>query len=163
MHAPRTLLTAGVVGAALALSACTGAPDDAARTEARSAPGASSAQPTLDPEVLGGVTPSPGEPLPEPTLSPGESPATVPTQATTKPLAELAETDLGQYLARPDGASAAEVDAAVGRLRAMPGVQSAGVNSEGLVDLVFLASSTPQQRAAALQELARLGEVVEGV
>ncbi len=151
--APRTLLTVGAVTVLLALSACTG---DASDSPAPAPNGA------LD-STAGEVTPSPGDPVPAPTLSPGATPGTVATQPATDELAELAKTDLGQYLARPEGRSPAQVQAAVERLAGMSGVQSASVNEESLVDLVFLGSSTPRQRAAALQELAKVGEVLEGV
>jgi hypothetical protein len=159
--APRTLLIAGAVTAVLTLPACTGDASDTSRPTSTQASATASGDP-LAPDA-GQVTPSPGEPVPAPVLSPGETPGLVPTQPATAPLEELAQTDLGQYLVRPTGVNPARVQATVRELASLPGVQSAAVSEEGLVDLVFSAGSTPQQRSAALERLATLGEVLEGV
>ena len=88
------------------------------------------------------------------------APASAVPSAVVKPLA----TDVGQYFVTPkEGLAKADVDATIAKLKKMPGVQSAELNKEGVVDVQFLGSSTSEQRTAAVQQMAAIGEVVEGV
>jgi hypothetical protein len=88
------------------------------------------------------------------------APASAVPSAVVKPLAS----DVGQYFVTPrEGLPKADVEGTIAKLRRMPGVQSAELNKEGVVDVQFLGSSTPAQRTAAVQQMAAIGEVVEGV
>jgi hypothetical protein len=74
------------------------------------------------------------------------------------------KTDLGQYFARPrPGVSDKDVQATVERLRSMPGVQSAELTKDGVVDLQFTGGSTHEQHEKAVKQLAAIGDVYEGV
>jgi hypothetical protein len=79
-------------------------------------------------------------------------------------IAKDVNTDLGQYLARPRaGVSAKDVQATIERLRSMPGVQSAELTKDGVVDLQFTGGSTHKQHEAAVKQLAAIGDVYEGI
>lgn len=83
---------------------------------------------------------------------------------TLKPdVAKLVKTDVGEYLVKPTGKPAKDVQATIDQLKTMPGVQSATLNKDGLVDLVFAGESTSKQREAAVKQLAALGDVQEGI
>jgi hypothetical protein len=74
------------------------------------------------------------------------------------------KTDLGEYLARPrPGVSDKDVKATIARLQSMPGVQSAELTKDGVVDLQFTGGSTHEQHEAAVKQLAAIGDVYEGV
>jgi hypothetical protein len=136
----RTLLSAGVLSAALALSACTGSSSSSSSTSAA--------------ELKPGVAVAPeakSAPKPAPTLA-----APIEKLATT--------TDVGEFLVTPDKElGSAQVKGAVARLSAMKGVQSAALTPEGKVDLVFRGDGTKPQRVAAVKQLAALGTVEEGI
>jgi hypothetical protein len=89
-----------------------------------------------------------------------------PDPAKTLPaqIAADVKTDLGVYFARPrPGVSDKDVQAPVERLRSMPGVQSAELTKDGVVDLQFTGGSTHEQHEKAVKQLAAIGDVYEGV
>ena len=87
-----------------------------------------------------------------------------PAKTLPAPIASLVKTDLGEYLARPrPGVSDKDVKATIERLKAMPGVQSAELTKDGVVDLQFTGGSTHEQHEKAVKQLAAIGDVYEGV
>ena len=72
--------------------------------------------------------------------------------------------DVGQFFVAPkEGTPKATIDGAIAKLKEMPGVQSAELNADGLVDVQFRGGITPEQREAAVRQMAALGEVTEGI
>lgn len=97
-------------------------------------------------------------------VSGSNSNAPAPASALPSAVASLVKTDVGQYFAKPrPGISSADVQATIDRLKQMPGVQSATLDADGRVDLQFRGGSTPEQRRAAVAQLAALGTIEEGV
>ncbi len=97
------------------------------------------------------------------TDDPGDA-APAPASAVPSAVASQLKSDVGQYLVTPkEGLAKADLDATIAKLRTMPGVQSAELNKEGVVDVQFLGSSTPAQRTAVVQQMAAIGEVIEGI
>lgn len=138
----RTLLSAGVLAAALSLSACTGSATSS--TTSSSSTGGLKPGATVAPEAK-------NAPKPAPTLA-----APIEKLVTT--------TDVGEFLVTPDKAvGSPQVKGAVSRLAAMKGVQSATLTPEGKVDVVFTGDVTRPQRVAAVKQLAALGKVEEGI
>ena len=90
--------------------------------------------------------------------------APAPAKALPSPVQQLVVgTDVGQFLVTPkEGTAQADIDATVAKLRSMEGVQSAEFK-DGEVDLQFRPFVTKEQRQAAVQQLAALGEVREGI
>ncbi|GAC1441656.1 MAG: hypothetical protein NVSMB55_10010 [Mycobacteriales bacterium] len=79
-------------------------------------------------------------------------------------VAKLVKTDVGEYLVKPRaGSSAKQIQATIDQLKSMPGVQSAALTKDGKVDVQFFGGSTASQRAAAVKQLAALGDVEEGI
>ncbi len=73
-------------------------------------------------------------------------------------------TDVGQFFVNPnDEVSKETIDGAIAKLKTLPGVQSAELTDEGLVDVQFRGGITVEQREAAVRQMAALGEVTEGV
>lgn len=95
--------------------------------------------------------------------SPGED-APEPVKALPAPVQSLAVgTDVGQFFVTPKpGTPKADVDATVAKLKSMDGIQSVVVK-DGVIDLQFRPTVTPEQREEALRQLAALGEVQEGI
>lgn len=97
------------------------------------------------------------------TDAPGDA-APAPASAVPSAVAKPLQSDVGQYLVTPkEGLPKADLEATIAKLKAMPGVQSAELTKDGVVDVQFLGSSTPAQRTAAVQQMAAIGEVVEGI
>lgn len=117
----RTLLSAGLLAAALTLSACSGdSSTDAA--------------------------PAPAEALPSAVAS------------------VVTGTDVGQFFVTPKAGTPKEViDGALAKLKTMPGVQSAELTPDGLVDVQFRGGITVEQREAVVKQMAALGDVTEGI
>ena len=89
-----------------------------------------------------------------------------PDPVTTLPsqIAADVKTDLGEYFARPrPGVSDKDVKATIEQLQSMPGVQSAELTKDGVVDLQFTGGSTHEQHEKAVKQLAAIGDVYEGV
>jgi hypothetical protein len=79
-------------------------------------------------------------------------------------IAKDVNSDLGEFLVRPrPGTSQKDIQATIDRLRSMPGVQSAELTKDGVVDLQFSGGSTHEQHEKAVKQLAALGDVYEGV
>lgn len=90
--------------------------------------------------------------------------APAPAKALPSAVASLVKTDVGQYYGTPRaGTPAKDIQGTIDRLKSMPGVQSAGLEKDGRINLQFLGGSTPAQREAAVKQLAALGTVDEGV
>lgn len=97
-------------------------------------------------------------------ISGGKSAAPAPAKTVPSAVAELVKTDVGEYLVKPrSGTSSKDVQATIDQLKNMPGVQSAVLNKDGKVDVQFYGNSSSDQRAAAVKQLAALGEVEEGI
>lgn len=76
----------------------------------------------------------------------------------------VTKTDVGQYFVTPKaGTSKEAIAGVVAKLKTMPGVQSSEQNADGMVDVQFRGGATAAQRAAAVKQLATLGEVTEGI
>jgi hypothetical protein len=90
--------------------------------------------------------------------------APAPVKTLPAQIAADVKTDLGEYLARPrPGVSDKDVRATIQRLQSMPGVQSAELNKDGVVDVQFSGGSTHDQHEKAVKQLAAIGDVYEGV
>lgn len=98
----------------------------------------------------------------------GSDPATAapkPVASLPAPVQSLVQgTDVGEFFVTPKaGTPKTAVNGAVAKLRTLPGVQSAELNKDGVVDVTFRGSITKSQREAAVKQLAALGDVQEGI
>ncbi|MCW2777980.1 MAG: hypothetical protein JWN17_1705 [Frankiales bacterium] len=97
----------------------------------------------------------------------GDSPADkAPPAAKAVPSAvsKAVNSDVGQFLVKPKaGATKAQIDGTVAKLKETEGVEAASLNSDGFVDVTIKPEIAKAKRAAIVEQMAGLGEVIEGI